>query len=174
VSHSDPHEIAIRDATASDAGTVHDLIVALADTMPGHTVVKTTPEHFRRQLSAQQPFVHALLAERGGRALGLCLWLDYFSSWRGPGIYIQDLYVAAEERGSGLGRRLIARAAADGAVSGARFIRLAVDIANARAVPFYDRLGFTETIEDRMFMLFDEAFDRLATEGANGKREQEG
>jgi GNAT superfamily N-acetyltransferase len=170
VSHSE--HIVIRRAGGFDAETVHRLIVALAETMPGETIVRTTPEDFRRQLSREPGLVHGLLAERGSDAVGLCLWLSYFSSWRGPGVYIQDLFVDPRERSSGLGRQLLARAAADGARAGGCFIRLAVDIGNARAVPFYTRFGFTETIEDRMFMLGGEAFDRLAEEGAGNQRDE--
>lgn len=164
MSHSDPHGITIRPAVAADGEAVHAGIVALAGTLPGDTVVRTTADDFRQQFSQRPALVHGLIAERGGRPAGLCLWLTYFSSWRGHGVYIQDLYVVPEERSSGLGRMLIARAAADGARAGGRFIRLAVDIANARAVPFYERLGFTETIEDRMFMLSGDDFERLAAE----------
>lgn len=166
--------IIIRPAAADDAETVHRLIVALAQTMPGDTVVRTTPDEFRRQFSKMPALVHGLLAERGSEAVGLCLWLSYFSSWRGPGVYIQDLFVDPRERGAGLGRQLLARAAADGARAGGCFVRLSVDIGNSRAAPFYERLGFTETIEDRMFMLLDDAFQRLVEEGVTENRREEG
>lgn len=173
MSLSRPKGITIRNAIAEDAEAVHAGIVALAETLPGDTVVRTTAADFRRQFSAQPALVHGLVAERNGDPVGLCLWLTYFSSWRGSGIYIQDLYVAPGERGSGLGRLLIARAAADGAKAGGRFIRLAVDIANARAVPFYERFGFTETIEDRMFMLAGDGFDRLVADGGSSNSTSE-
>lgn len=141
---------------------MHRMIAALAGVLPGGETMRTTPDEIAAELARREPLLHAVLAERRGEAVGVCVWLSYFSTWKGPGIYIQDLFVAEGARGSGLGARLIGEAARIAKGRGARIVRLAVDAANARAVPFYLRLGFSEDHADRMFTLSGDAFERLA------------
>ena len=71
-----------------------------------------------RFFDAYEP-VHALVAERDRRLLGLVHYLYHRSTTMlGPVCYLQDLFTDAEARGAGIGRALIEavceRAAADG------------------------------------------------------------
>lgn len=64
--------------------------------------------------------VHALVAESGGKLLGIAHYLYHRNTILiGPTCYLQDLYTAEAARGKGVGRALIGelyrRAAADGA-----------------------------------------------------------
>ncbi len=156
--------VSIRRAGPDDATAVHRMIAELAGVLPGGETMRTTEGELAAELGRADPLLRAVLAERGGTAVGVCVWLSYFSTWKGPGIYIQDLFVAESERGSGLGAALLGSAVRIARAGGARIVRLAVDAANARAVPFYLRLGFSEDEADRMFTLSGEAFGRLAAD----------
>jgi GNAT superfamily N-acetyltransferase len=86
----------------------------------------------------------AVLAEDNGAPVGVALYSLFLSTTRGlVGAFVTDLWVDAGQRGSGLGRRLLAgvrdRAAADW---GAVFLRLNYYADNPGAAAFYDRLGF--------------------------------
>jgi len=49
-----------------------------------------------------------LVAERGGRVIGICNYLFHANTWSlAPTCYLQDLYVDPEVRGSGAARALI-------------------------------------------------------------------
>jgi len=98
-----------------------------------------------------------------GGPVGVCLWFPAFSTFRGePGLYVQDLYVAPSERGTGLGRRLLAAAAADGRAQGATHLRLSVESGNDGAQRFYAASGLRWQDTERIFLADGRAFDTLA------------
>ncbi|MDO9489236.1 MAG: GNAT family N-acetyltransferase [Sphingomonadaceae bacterium] len=79
-----------------------------------------TASTWRRFHAADEP-VHALVAERGGRLVGIVHYLFHRSTTRlADTCYLQDLFTAPAARGGGVGRALIeavARCAADGGSS---------------------------------------------------------
>ncbi|WP_157928935.1 GNAT family N-acetyltransferase [Pararhizobium haloflavum] len=156
-------EVTIRLAGPADAAIVHRLVGELAEAQGTPEDNRSTLEDFIRAMRAERPIFEALIAEAKREPSGLCLFFPYFSTWRGkPGLYVQDLYVAAGLRGSGLGRRLLQEAAAHGkAQFGASFMRLSVLNGND-AVGFYDRLGFAIADGDTVHDLSGAAFERLA------------
>jgi len=64
-------------------------------------------------------------------------------------LFVGNLYVAPDYRGSGLADRLLERAAAYAREEGCPALSLAVEAANDRARAFYDRVGF-EPVRQRM------------------------
>jgi GNAT superfamily N-acetyltransferase len=68
---------------------------------------EVTQTTWRRFFDASEP-VHCIVAERGGRVVGLCHYLYHRSTSRAELMcYLQDLFTLAEERGHGVGRALI-------------------------------------------------------------------
>ncbi|MBA5777192.1 GNAT family N-acetyltransferase [Stappia sp. F7233] len=157
--------VSFRMANAEDATLVHGLLKALAGHLESSDAMSATVEDIRTGLAAPAAF-SALIAERSGDAVGLCLWFPIYSTWRGRrGMFVQDIYVAESERASGLGRRLLAEAGRIGARDGASFIRLAVDAKNRAAQRFYDRLGFTWFADDQFYDLDTPGFTALVDAG---------
>ena len=63
---------------------------------------------FSRLLGEDAQDYHGLLAEQGGKTIGLTHYLFHRHCWRIENvIYLQDLFVAPEARGTGAGRALI-------------------------------------------------------------------
>ncbi len=86
----------------------------------------------------------AVLAEEEGRAVGVALYAPFPSTTRGLiGAFVTDLWVDAGQRGTGLGRHLLAAVRDQMAARwGGSFLRLNYYADNPGAAAFYDRLGF--------------------------------
>jgi GNAT superfamily N-acetyltransferase len=154
--------IHIREATAEDANDIHSMIKALAEGMGMGEQIRSTPEDFRDYGFGSRPAFEALIAERAGTAIGLCLYFYSFSSWAGKrGVYVQDIYVDKSARGTGLGRRLLAETARRAAAQGAAFMRLAVDKDNQSARDFYLNAGMVLAELDLIYKDCNEAFTAL-------------
>ncbi|MEZ0578609.1 N-acetyltransferase family protein [Nocardioides sp. MH1] len=132
----------IREATAADAADIVRLIQALADYEREPDAVVNTPELVERWLFGPDAVASALVAEVDGRVVGVAVWYRSYSTWTGqPGIYLEDLFVEPEHRGSGFGRACLvalARIAIDRGY--ARFEWVVLDW-NEPAISFYDALG---------------------------------
>lgn len=149
-------------ATADDAEAVHSMVLAIAREVNAAEKVTSSAEDLRRFGFSNPPRIHALIAERNGSAVGLCLYFFSFSTWRGNlGVYVQDLYVARSERGGGLARRLIAETARRTGEQGAKFLRLSVDRDNLGAQKFYQKAGMRHAASEQIYMALGEEFEAL-------------
>src|SRR3546814_8739965 len=64
------------------------------------------------KLFGPRPYAEVLIGELGGAPQGFALFFHNFSTFEGrPGIYLEDLFVRPEARGSGLGKALLAHLA---------------------------------------------------------------
>ena len=132
--------ITIRAATADDAPLLLRLIRELAVFERAPDAVVATADDLRRHIGPNGEF-EAILAFRDGEPAGVALYHTRFSTWLGqPGLYLEDLYVVEAARGSGVGRRLMARLAAIAVERGwGRIDFQVLDWNPARR--FYEKLG---------------------------------
>lgn len=155
-------DIVIARATRDDAPAIHALLRALSRALERPHDVRSTPDDIARYGFGPSPVFETVMARRAGEPVGLALFFYEFSTWRGcPGVYIQDLYVDDELRGTGLGRRLLATIAAHATEREARYMRLSVDVGNDEGLGFYGRLGFTAPNE-QILVLEGAHFSTLA------------
>ena len=156
-------DIIIRKANRSDAGIIAQLIAQLAQATGQPDKLKSTAADFARYGFGATPAFKVLLAEASGIPVGLSLWFYNFSSWRGDlGAYLQDLYVDDSQRGTGLGRRLLAATVSVAQTDGATHLRLSVDVDNKGAQNFYRHLGFITRDDECIYQISDQAFAELA------------
>lgn len=92
-----------------------------------------------------RPGAFAILAERGGEALGYAVvsiqpGFDSWNSGEGTG-EVHDIAVAPEARGEGLGQQLLARVMSELVTAKVGFYKLNVLAGNDDAVRFYERAG---------------------------------
>jgi GNAT superfamily N-acetyltransferase len=102
-------------------------------------VYRTT---FTRLLSGDTHEFHGLVAERDGRLIGLTHYLFHRHCWRVENVvYLQDLYVEPEARGSGAGRALIEAVYAAADAAGCPTVYWLTQDFNATARRLYDRVA---------------------------------
>jgi len=157
--------ITIRLAGAEDAEQVHSLIVELAEAIGELDRVSSSIDDFRKALSGPNPGIHAFLVERNLEQIGIAIFFLAFSTWRGNwGVYLQDIYIRADSRGTGAGKVLLANVAAWGIERGADHLRLSVDSDNTPARSFYESTGMTFCSKEMIYQISDDEFRQLGIE----------
>ena len=87
-----------------------------------------------------------LVAEAEGRVVGMCTGQLVISTAEGgPSLLIEDVVIATDHRGKGLGRELMAAMARWAGAQGATRMQLLADRNNLPALHFYERLGWQTT-----------------------------
>ncbi|MEO1471384.1 MAG: GNAT family N-acetyltransferase [Pseudomonadota bacterium] len=98
--------------------------------------------YFARLLGDDPQDYHALVAERDGRLVGLTHYLFHRHGWRVENVvYLQDLYVDPETRGTGAGRALIEAVYAAADAAGCPSVYWLTQTDNATARQLYDRIA---------------------------------
>ena len=147
-------DINIRLATRDDAEAIHQLLSELERALGATGSVKRSSGDILRHGFGTKPLFQALIAAQGGENVGLAVFFPEFSTWKGkPGVYVQDLYVAKAQRGTGLGRKLM-QAVYDVAQDwGAAYCKLSVYGDNEAALQFYRRLGFRHSKDEKVLIM---------------------
>lgn len=154
----------LRPGTEADLELIASLIRALADYERLAHEATFDVEDLRRNLFGPRPYAETIIAEVDGVAAGFALYFHNFSTFLGkPGIYLEDLFVKPEHRGSGLGRALLARLAAIAVERDCGRLEWSVLDWNEPAIGFYRRLGAQPNAEWTVFRLAGEALSNLAT-----------
>jgi GNAT superfamily N-acetyltransferase len=153
----------IRAATRADAPEITRLIRALAEYEKLADQAVGTPAAIEEQLFGARPAAEALMAMRGGRAVGFALFFTTFSTFLcKPGLYLEDLFVEPEHRGAGIGKALLKRLAALAVErSCGRFEWRVLDW-NEPSIRFYESLGATVMPEWQLVRMTAPEFARLA------------
>ncbi|HLL61414.1 MAG TPA: GNAT family N-acetyltransferase [Propionibacteriaceae bacterium] len=154
----------IRPARPSDVPRIHELIVELATYERAADEVRSTPAQLHEALFGPQPAAYALVAEVDGLVVGFALYFRNFSTWEGVhGIYLEDLFVAPEQRGRGLGKALLVALAEIAVERGYARVEWAVLNWNQPSIDFYNSLGAVPMAEWTVYRLAGPALQRVAT-----------
>jgi GNAT superfamily N-acetyltransferase len=134
--------IAIRPAQPGDEAEILRMIRALASFEREPDAVVATEAMLAENLFGEGGHVHAHIAERDGRAVGMALWFLNYSTWTGrPGLYLEDLFVDPAERRSGVAKQLMIALAEEALARGCARMDWAVLDWNSEAMRFYETIG---------------------------------
>ena len=152
----------IRDAAVSDVPLLLTFFRELAEyeRQPNEVVIKE--ETLIKDGFGSQPKFRGLIAEWEGQAIGYALFFGFYSSWKGPGIFLEDLFVRETFRSRGIGRALLSEVARIAQREGSYGIRWEVLGWNESAIKFYKSLGGEFFDEWRQVLLQGDALHRLA------------
>ncbi|MFY7814802.1 MAG: GNAT family N-acetyltransferase [Chryseobacterium taeanense] len=100
------NDIVIRKAVEEDCSPMLDLIRELADYEKALHEVTLTLEQFSEDGFGKSPVWGAFVAECNGEILGISLYYDRYSTWKGRRLYLEDLVVTEKWRGKQIGKRL--------------------------------------------------------------------
>jgi GNAT superfamily N-acetyltransferase len=152
----------IRLATEADVPAILDLIHALAVYEREPDAVQIGEAELRRDGFGPQPLYESLIAEDDGEAAGFALYFPIYSTWRGPSLHLEDLFVKPTHRGRGIGKALLARVAAAAIERGCARMQWDVLDWNTPAIDFYQSRGAVMLEPWRIMRVTGAALARLA------------
>ncbi|MFD5830452.1 GNAT family N-acetyltransferase [Lentzea sp. NPDC060358] len=123
-----------------------------------------TAEQLHTALFRDHAALFGHVAEVDGEVVGIALWFLNFSTWDGVhGIYLEDLYVTPEHRGSGIGRQLLETLARECVAKGYTRFQWWVLNWNEPSIGFYRKLGAVPMDEWTVMRVADEALRELGS-----------
>jgi GNAT superfamily N-acetyltransferase len=156
-------QVSVRPAVAADGDLILRFIRDLAAYEKLLDDVRATRDDITVALFGDNPKAFCDIAEIDGRPVGFALWFYNFSTFVGRhGIYLEDLFVQPEARGSGAGKALLANLARRCVDENLGRLEWAVLDWNAPSIAFYDSLGAAAMDEWIVRRMTGEALRKLA------------
>lgn len=158
--------LSIRVATPADISLIGQFIRDLAEYEKLAHAVRFDEAVMAQKLFGPRPYAEVLIGEIDGVAQGFALFFHNFSTFEGrPGIYLEDLFVRPEARGSGLGKALLGKLAALAVERDCARLEWSVLDWNSPAIDFYKALGANPMDEWTIFRVDGDALSDLARHG---------
>jgi GNAT superfamily N-acetyltransferase len=155
----------VRPIGPADVPAVVGLVRELAEYEKALSEVRLSEEQLTDSLFGGSPALFGHVAERDGVVVGVALWFLNFSTWRGThGIYLEDLYVQPQHRGSGLGKELLRTLAEVCIDRGYSRLEWSVLDWNTPSIDFYRAAGAVPMDEWTVFRLTDDALTHFAAD----------
>jgi GNAT superfamily N-acetyltransferase len=152
-------------ATEDDVPLILRLIQELADyeRMPQDVIADEAA--IRSSLFGPRPSAEVVIARVGGEAVGFAVWFHSYSTFLGRrGLYLEDLFVAPEWRGRGIGRALLVFLARTAVARDCGRMEWSVLNWNETAIRFYRGLGARPMSEWTVYRVAGDALARLAND----------
>ncbi|HET6524777.1 GNAT family N-acetyltransferase [Sphingopyxis sp.] len=157
--------LSIRSATPADLPLIAGFIRDLAEYEKLSHEVRFDEARLGENLFGARPYAEVVIGEIDGAPQGFALFFHNFSTFEGrPGIYLEDLFVRPEARGSGLGKALLAHLAKLCVERDYARLEWWVLDWNAPSIGFYLGLGAKPMDEWTVMRVDGEALTRLASQ----------
>src|ERR1700730_2188188 len=153
--------LSTRVATIDDVPLLKKFIHELAEYEREPQAVLITEEQLIHDGFGPEPKFRAIIAEQDGQPAGYAVFFGGYSTWTGPGLCLEDLFVREPFRGYGVGKTLLCQVARIARQEGCHTIRLDVLDWNKSAIKFYKSLGGEYLEQWRNVLIGAEAVNRL-------------
>jgi GNAT superfamily N-acetyltransferase len=131
--------ILVRTAREADMPAVHGLISELAAYEKAPLEVTNTVEAMIRDGFGQNPVFYCQVAELEGKIVGMAIYFIKYSTWKGKGVYLDDIVVTESFRKQGIGAKLLDAVIRHSAELGANQLHWQVLDWNTPAIEFYKK-----------------------------------
>jgi GNAT superfamily N-acetyltransferase len=156
--------ISYRPATADQVPVILGFIRALAEYEKMPNEVQATEERLRETLFGPNPAAECILAMVGEQPVGFAIFFHNYSTFLARrGLYLEDLFVAPEWRGRGIGVGLLRHLAKIAVERDCGRMDWVVLDWNSRALELYEEVGALVMHEWRTCRLSGESLRRAAT-----------
>jgi ribosomal protein S18 acetylase RimI-like enzyme len=179
-----PNKIRLRVASAhpNDVANIHRFVSELAEFENEPLEVKTTPEIFLRDGFGLARQFHCVFAEVPNEAssssvslaTSLLPWISHtpiamalahssYSTWHGPTVYVEDVYVTPQGRRQGVGERLFMCWARAARAAHATRLQWSVLDWNVGAIALYETKIKAEALKEwTLYRLYKDGIERIA------------
>ncbi len=130
-------EITIRKALKPDLNVIRELVMELAVFENATEAVTATDKDY--EAAYDTGLISMLVAELDNRIVGMTLFYDTFSTWKGKMLYLEDFVVKESYRGQGIGDVLFDATVQEAKNRNCKMIKWQVLDWNTGAVKFYER-----------------------------------
>lgn len=154
--------LSIRPATIADVDLLQTLIRELAEFERLLNMVEITAADLARDGFGEDSRFRALIADWNGEPVGYALVFNYYSTWAGRGLFLEDLFVRERFRGRGIGKALLAEVARIAVAESCYGVHWSVLYWNQRAIDFYKSIQAEFYDQWRGVLLNGEALRELA------------
>ncbi len=152
----------IRPASREQVPLLLEMILEFATFEKLRDEVTMTEAMLERDGFGPQPRFRTLIAEWNGAPAGYAICFPIYSTFQGPALFLEDVYVRLQFRDKGIGKALIAEVAAMALREGCGALRWEVLQWNQPAIDFYKRLGASFLDDWKAVRIEGEALGRLA------------
>ena len=131
----------IRLAERADLESIRELVVELAIYEKEPNAVSASLEDY--QVAYDSGLIKSFIAESDGSIVGMALFYDSYSTWKGKMLYLEDFVVKASHRRSGIGQQLFDATVNYARQTQCKLIKWQVLDWNQLALDFYKKQGAT-------------------------------
>lgn len=154
----------IEKATEKDVPLILEFILELAEYEKLSDTVTASEDRLRMTLFGPKVLAQAVIAYDDEEPVAFAVYFFTYSTFSArPGIYLEDIYVRPQHRGSGVGRQLFTFLAQEAIERGCARLELSVLNWNERAIHFYEKLDAKPINEWTIYRLSELKLHELAS-----------
>lgn len=132
-------QVKIRQGTKGDVAAALELIKELALFEKAPEQVITNVQQMTEDGFGQSPFYKLMVAEVNSEVVGVAVYFNKYSTWKGKGLYLDDIVIKESFRGKKIGSQLFEAVIEEAKSTGCRQMHWQVLDWNEPAINFYKK-----------------------------------